>query len=354
MKKNKEKNNAVFAFLGHPRNYREIGKKYFILKFLPKFFVHLVTRYASPVIVSRITGIKSAEGRDISGFLIILPYTAEQMLKNHDIAKKKVLQAVKFAERLNIKIIGLGALTSSVTNGGLDLYKEDLKIGITTGNSLTAGITILAFKKIVKLKNIDIKKTTIAVVGATGSIGSFLSKYLVNIGAKNIILIGKTKEHLEELENELNIISKKYNSKSKYTVLNYIEKIKDASIVIVATSAKGVIIKKDYLSKNAIVYDITQPQNISKNILKERPDITVIDGGLVRIPNLNINFDVKLPIETAFACLTETILLAAEGKFDNFSLGKVKLEKVEEIMEYFNKYDFSLNEFTSFGKKINL
>ena len=117
----------------------------------------------------------------------------------------------------------------------------------------------------------------------------------------------------------------------------------NTDIIIVATASPNALINRNHLKNNAIVYDISQPQNVERNILKYRPDIKIIDGGIVSTPGINYHFNFGLKRETAFACLAETMLLAAEKIPNNFSLGNVELEKVEIIKKIANKYNFTTN-----------
>jgi predicted amino acid dehydrogenase len=78
----------------------------------------------------------------------------------------------------------------------------------------------------------------------------------------------------------------------------------------------------------------------------------IIDGGIVSTPGIDYHFDLGLPPETTFACVAETLILAAEGKYDSCLVGKVQLEKVKEMIKLAKKYNFTHAPFRSFGKLI--
>jgi hypothetical protein len=58
----------------------------------------------------------------------------------------------------------------------------------------------------------------------------------------------------------------------------------------------------------------------------------VIESGEILLPGKVRMKSIGLPKNIAFACLAETIVLALEGKFENFTVGRnIEWEKVREI-----------------------
>lgn len=324
-----------FAFIVHPRNIPDVYRKYPFLKILPIPMLELFLCHFWPVILSKVEGLKDKNDKEVPGWIITIPLTAEQMLKNRELAKKKILQAVKLAEKMGAKMTGLGAFTSSITNGGEDLINK-AKTYITNGNSLIAGVTVSAIEKFLKESSYK-SNTNIAIVGATGSIGSAVSKILASRNDFNpLILVGRTSEHLEELKDSI----KEFNNSVKIITTTNLKDIINADIVIVVTNAKDAILYPEHLKQNAFVYDITQPKNTSEEVINQRKDVKFVDGGLVSTPGINYHFNFGIPLETAFACLVETMILAAENINKHYSLGKVEVEKVEEISNLAKKYNF--------------
>lgn len=332
---------ARFAFLVHPRNIADVYRKYPFAKYLPENFLLPILRNFWPVVLSEVEGVKSKDGNPVRGWIITLPLTAEQMLEDRVLARKKILDGVRLAEKMGAAIAGLGAFTSSITNGGSDIANLS-KIFITNGNALTAGVAVSAVEKIMhdlRKKN-PRKRINLAVVGATGSIGGAVSKILASKGDFNsLILVGRTPENLEKLNEEIKEIIHSRNI-AKIKITADIKSVARADIVIVSTSAKGAIIKPEHLKKNAIVYDITQPRNTSTEIKEERKDVKFIEGGIISTPGVNYHFNFGIPKEAAFACLAETMILAAEGANKHYSLGKVEPEKVREIVQLAQNYNF--------------
>jgi len=72
-----------FAFIVHSRDVSDVSRKYKIAKIIPDSILELYCKYKKPLILSRITGLKSQKtGEDIPGIIIGCPITAKQMLRN--------------------------------------------------------------------------------------------------------------------------------------------------------------------------------------------------------------------------------------------------------------------------------
>ncbi|MCU0653467.1 MAG: hypothetical protein MUD10_04370 [Candidatus Pacebacteria bacterium] len=127
----------------------------------------------------------------------------------------------------------------------------------------------------------------------------------------------------------------------------------EADIVVVASSASESVIKSEYLKRGAVVYDITQPRNVSPQLLISRPDVTVIDGGIIDTPRIDYGMDIGLRPNQAFACLAETIIFALEGNKEN-SVGFVNPAKAAEMLELMRKYEYFDINFYSYGKPVTI
>jgi hypothetical protein len=76
---------------------------------------------------------------------------------------------------------------------------------------------------------------------------------------------------------------------------------------------------------------------------------------VVQVPgNPNFNFNFGFPEGTSYACMAETMLLALEGRYENFSLGKeLSLERVMEIGQLAQKHGFKLAGLRSFERALD-
>ncbi len=138
----------------------------------------------------------------------------------------------------------------------------------------------------------------------------------------------------------------KTNPELKIDTTTDASEIKNYDFVVITTNASDSIIKPDYLKKEAIVLDITQPPNPSTKSLKIRKDISVVDEVVAQTPGINYHFNFGLPKEQAYACLAEVILLVMENKWENFGVGEINFEQTQMIGHLFKKYNFRLAPFS--------
>jgi predicted amino acid dehydrogenase len=61
--------------------------------------------------------------------------------------------------------------------------------------------------------------------------------------------------------------------------------------------------------------------------------------------DVDFRFDFGLPPGKAYACMAETMVLAIEGRYENYSLGRqIEPEKVQEIAQLARKHGFRLSK----------
>lgn len=317
--RNLSKRKMEFAFIVHPRNTYDILRKYKFLIIFPKPIINFFLLVFWPTYGGSIK-IEHSDKTVQWGGIFISPLTGKQMLKYRKLSANTVFLASKLAKIYGAKIIGLGALTSVVTNGGK--YVSDRLSGIhfTSGNGLTAATTANDIVRIINEQKIT---GPISIIGATGSIGKGITRFLDESCVNDLILIGKNEERTMKLGHEL--------SRTNIICTIDIEENNKAEIVIVTTSANGAIIDHHLLKNAKIIYDITQPKNTPEHIMKGE-DISYIDGGLIQLPdNVKIGMDISLPKGLAFSCLSETILIAMSKKYYLRSEKDLKLENIKEL-----------------------
>jgi len=100
-----------------------------------------------------------------------------------------------------------------------------------------------------------------------------------------------------------------------------------------------------------VICDVARPIDISEAEAALRPDVLVIESGEVIIPgDVKYGFDIGLPDKTAYACLAETALLAMDGRFEDYTIGRnITMERVKEIYHLFLKHQFKLADLRTFG-----
>lgn len=334
-----------FAFLIHPRiSMREdLGKVHPVFRIFPETILKGLMKYCPPIARGKV---RFTNNDETKGWIIVIPISGAQFFSlKREFVINKIIEAIKKAKKLGAEIVGLGEFTASVTHGGRDLVGKVENVWLTNGNSSAAGAIIKAIEKISEIKQIDLTKEKIAIVGGGGSVGRGTSLFLAE---KNLpLIIIEKREKIKELKNA-------FFSFPSVTINNHLPLIKEAKLVIVATSSTEQIIKLEHLKEGAIIYDITQPRNTSPNILKARKDVTIIDGGVIDTPHIDYGMDIGLKPHQAYACLVETIICALEEMEKNY-IGYTNIETIKEMLDLMEKYQeyFKVNIFQSFGRPLN-
>lgn len=336
-----------FGFIIHPLTPKQIAKAYPIAKYLPDSVIEFFSARKGPKLMSQITGVQSKTSAETEGWFIGCPLTPDQMIKKLPLEKvyERLVQCADMAADMGASLIGLGAFTSVVGDGGITVQQRT-RIGVTTGNSYTVATAIQGTLKAAHLLDIDTKNATLAVVGATGSIGKTCAKILARDFGRTI-LIGRDPERTAAVAAEIPGAEASVDVNS----------VRQADVVITVSSAGKELILPEMLRPGSIVCDVARPRDVSVRVAKERPDVLVIEGGVVKVPgNVEFNLNFGFPEKTAYACMSETMLLALEGdpKLFNFTLGKdVTPEQVDIISGLADKHGFELAGFRSFERAVD-
>jgi len=339
-----------FAFIIHPLEAKaDVARKYPFVRHLPEGLVEWGLKFKGPMAISHITGIRSSTGAEAEGWFVGCPLTARQMMTlPTDYVVNKIIDAARTAQEAGAKIVGLGAYTSIAGDGGITIAKN-VDIAVTTGNSYTIATAIQGALKAAPMMDIDPFHATAAVVGAAGSIGRTCARILAQ-RVPRINIVDLNIEPLNRVAEE--IISESNASVNVFTEVH--EGIKDADIVATATSAVTAIIHPADIKSGAVVCDVARPRDVSNKVARERDDVLVIDGGVIAVPgDVDFGFDFGFPPKMAYACMSETIALALEGRYESFTLGKtVSIEQVNEISALAAKHGFELAGFRSFERAV--
>jgi len=341
----------TFAFIIHPLDVSDVARKYPVAKFLPPSMVESALKLLPPVVASKITGIKSATGATAEGWFVACALTSRQMLRlDQDYVMRKIIRAAQKAEELGAKIIGLGAFTSVVGDAGITVSRN-VSVAVTTGNSYTAGAGIQALELAAQKMRIDVHSCKVAVIGATGSVGVACSHLLAE-KVTDLTLVARDRNKLEALQSRLH---DEYGIKASITT-DVAEATRQSDLVVTASSAVEPLINPSDLKKGSVVLDIARPRDVSKKVALERDDVLVIEGGVIRVPgdNVDFHFNFGFPPGLAFACMAETMILALEGTYESFSLGReYSAERVRRICELADKHGFKLAGLRSFERPVS-
>ncbi|MCR4343030.1 MAG: hypothetical protein NUV40_03990, partial [Patescibacteria group bacterium] len=319
--------------------------KYPFASFFSEKWVKKFLKFYWPIVVSEIEGMKDKDGRSVKGWVLGIPLTADQMVIERKLTKKKILQATKLAEKLGVSIMGLGAMTASLTRGGLDLIK-DTNIGITTGRAYTVKTVTDTLFAISKRLNIDLKESKIGIVGAAGGVGSGCFKLLAASDSSNFILIDLDRK-LDIVNGFVNEIKHKFKDKTFFIdISSEMSDIRSADIIIAATNSPDVVIKSEDLKSGAVIINDAQPSDISPDIYKNRNDVLILEGGVINTLGINYHFNFGLlNKEDTFCCLGEVMILAYGKHEKHYALGYLDMDLIDDISTLSKNLNFRLAEF---------
>ncbi len=348
----KEKRVNRFAFVIHPLSKEFLKKDKavdFISGFTPPAFldaVEKVVAYAPPWVYSKVTGVKSPTGAETEGWLITVGGTPKQMLAHTpEFTYKRLLQAARMAKRMGAQIMGLGAFTKVVGDAGVTVAKK-ADIPITTGNSysasgaLWAGADAVRRMGLIKMepgKKIGAKTM---VLGASGAIGSVCCRLLAK-AFDEVILAGRNTAKLLALQQSIQDETPGVKLKITTKADRYLA---DMDVIVTATSGAGKkILDITKVKPGCVITDVARPLDLSPEDVAKRPDVLVIESGEIELPGNPELKSIGLPNKVVYACLAETIVLALEGKYEIFTVGReIEWEKVREIYKLGLKHGMKL------------
>lgn len=370
-----------FAFLAHPlawKDYRDLDESLSPLS--DEQLGALSTAFADnfdPLVIGE-TRVVGDNGKAAYGEFILVPRRAEELMAMpHAQAVGEILDAARLAQKRGAKIIGLGAYTSVVTQGGLSLKGNGLP-ALTTGNSYTAVAARQSIRLAATERNWTLPRRTIGILGAGGSIGQALS-ILLSRDAGRLVLLGNPARAEESRQRLLQVAGsivcsldglrrhaplhpgsvaswvaelnfKKPAQPDRATLIRLGEELIRRSgavvvsvdvarylpvvdVVVCCTSSTERIVHPELLCPSAIICDVSRPSNVSSDVTIERPDVMLFDGGVVRMPgDAALGFNAALAAGHAYACMAETMMLAMQQREQDASLGfDISLEHVFEI-----------------------
>ena len=341
----------TFAFIIHPIDpKRDVSRKFPLLgRVLNERQIDFFSTFFPPVYISEIEGIRSeATGKEIKGWFIACPYTPRRMMELPERAVyRKIIQTGRFAEKLGAQMLGLGAFTSVIGDAGVTIAKA-LDVPVTTGDSYTVIVAVEAIREAACTMDIPLRSATAAVVGATGTIGQVCADLLAD-DVERLYLIGRRQDKLEELRDRL-----KVHARAELVISTSMDVLSEAQLILTVTSAVHDVIRPEFLQPGSVICDVARPRDVSAMVARVRDDILVIDGGMVDVPgSVDFHFNFGFPPGKAYACMAETIALALEGRFEDYTLGKhLTRERVDKIDGIAKKHGFRLSGFRSFEREV--
>ena len=302
-----------FAFVIHPLS-QEYFKKVKPIELLshvsPPMFMNSLEKimaYAPPFVYSKVTGIRSPTGVEAEGWLI-----------------------------------------SVGGDAGLTVAKR-APLPITTGNSYSASgalwaahDALLRMRLLPPPKGKERVKFKAMIVGATGAIGSVCARLMAK-AAEEVYMVSPETAKLLALKES---ILKESPGAKLFLSAQADKDIADMDMIVTATSGAGKkVLDIMKVKPGCVITDVARPLDLPAEEVAKRPDVLVIESGEIQLPGNVEMKNIGLPKGVAYACLAETIVLALEGRFENFTVGRaIEWEKVREIYKLGIKHGMKLAE----------
>lgn len=358
-----------FGYIVHYGYPSDLFREYSYLEKMPEALASQWRQYSYPAVneitIRNFPDSGAGTKKEIKGLILFIPNYTKELLEDGKLRKRKILQAASLAQKLGSKIIGMGGLIASFAQGGHWLSEQIPGVGFTTGHAYTiANITEIMQKSADKV-GLDIKRSTAAIVGSAGSIGSGCAKLLAEKRPEKIILVDlstfSARQKLEELRGML----LKKSPETDIELSGRLADIKKADIIIMATNSPTSIIKSEYLKKGAIIIDDAFPKNVSKDLLKKRKDIILLEGGITQLPkNIDIFFSRNMPdlmdvpltkavsCKETYGCFAEILVLALYNYRKNYGLGNSDPVLAKDILSKAKRIGFTTAPFQCFDEAV--
>jgi predicted amino acid dehydrogenase len=342
-----------FAFVIHPLSqeyFKKVKPIDLLSQVSPPVLMNTLEKimaYAPPFVYSRISGIRSPTGVEAEGWLISVGGTPREIMQHSpEFTYRRLLDAAAMAQRLGAQIMGLGAFTKVVGDAGVSVARRS-PLPITTGNSYSASgalwaahDALLRMRLLPAPKGRERVKFKAMVVGATGAIGSVCARLMAK-AAQEVYLVSPETAKLLALKES---ILRETPDARLFLAARADKDIAAMDMIVTATSGAGKkVLDIMQVKPGCVITDVARPLDLPAQEVAKRPDVLVIESGEIQLPGDVHMKNIGLPPGVAYACLAETIVLALEGRFENFTVGRaIEWEKVREIYQLGLKHGMKL------------
>jgi predicted amino acid dehydrogenase len=341
LRPNGPRRKSRFAFVIHP-----LSQKYFaqveplgtLSKVAPGIVMDVVEKamaYAPPFTYTHVTGITSPTGAEAEGWLITVGGTPKELMAHSpEFTYGRLLAAAEIARKLGAQVMGLGAFTKVVGDAGVTVAKR-APLPVTTGNSYSASAALWAAHEAMDrlgLAEVDAHGRIhgrAMVVGATGAIGSVCARLLA-LASDELWLVSPETAKLLALKEDIERGDPRARVKVAATPDDHLAEM---DLIVTATSGAGKrVLDIMAVKPGCVITDVARPLDLSAEDVARRPDVLVIESGEIELPGHVSMRDIGLPPGVVYACLAETVVLALEGRYETYTVGRrIEWEKVKEI-----------------------
>jgi len=262
-----------------------------------------VLRHLEPVYLGEVA-IDVSSGTAIGPCALFgVPALPEQVLAGRHLARAWVNHVLGMTAPWGIGALGLGALLGAHGPQLQSAPQTPLHPLLTHGNALTAATTVVG---LAGLLGRTLFEEPLLIVGASGSLGRLIALLLARAGAR-LVLGGRNRARLERVAAQ----SRALGARSVETTTALVERMAQADVLILAVSTAVPIVSLAALRPGAWVIDMAQPQSVLAPAESHLGRHWIRDILLRPRGELRLTYDLHLPERTLYACLVETMLLAA-------------------------------------------
>ncbi len=283
--------------------------------------------------------IRSITGDEVEGYFFSRCFSGP---KDKALRASSLIDRLAEIEAFSLKN-GAGILGVDIS-GDLLAYKwgavcAKLKIPVTTGKALIAWSAYEAIYRMARLRRINLKNASLAAIGISDSAVALCCKKLSGV-IKRIAIFDQDKDKAKRLSEQALFL----NPRIELSMADTIDAaVKDSDIVLVSGNLQDELPFMDAINPGGIVCNILSP-GMSLQKRNSFRGASLISAGFIRLPQVNNLRLIKgLPQNVVFAAMAETMLLALEDKFTDYS-GNVdtNIEKMEEIADIAARHGFEV------------
>ena len=342
-----------FAFVTQPRDQKDLWR-HPVLK--PVARLPLPARNAIEWLVAQtaprrygeihgvvgVVGVDDAAGAEVDGLVIALPSTPHTQSRiSARNASRQLRRAVKRAEEWGAEIVALGPTARPMLEAAAAVART-ARIPVTTGHAYQASTTFAAARSaVLRMGFVErgdddddggMLQARCLVLGASGAFGT-VAAHLCAGEYRDVVLAGPRPDRLLELKTAI----EESGAAASITCTTAADvEIGRADLIIVCTGRAAHaedLLDLRKVKAGCVVCDVAQPPAIPAAAALSRPDVLVIDGGVIELPGrARMDCDLGLPGRAVYATLAEAALLALEGRFESFSSASTTpLDRVREM-----------------------
>lgn len=322
---------SKFAYFAYPKSLAQIREIWPQTRFIPFFLIKYYLKKV-PLKICNLGLLKTFKGKSVEGFLIILPVLKNDLLKfTEEEIFEKIIDASRLAEENKALIMGLDGLLALAADRKPFIYKHLKRTALTSGSCLMAWNIFEGLFQTLKAKNIDLKNASVTIIDAGSAVGWLLTRKFAEMDCK-VKLVNCVKESFQKIDS--------FGNKRIEIDLDCSTAVNNADIIINCSRKPDVKLGFLNIKENAIVIDISLFDHFKK-VNSSDNKFDLIGMQFLKLPNKFLIPYFGIADNLVSASVAESMLLAIEEKFINYSLGEsLNLAKIEEIGNFAKENGF--------------